>query len=157
MPSLFSKRPYVTGKVKDVQHYHTKNIFHPQDDASAKPKSIPTATNSPSNAENLPFRRETNRENELKPGKWTGPSKSVGAKKHAVALSEIASKPTFAIHTDAVTPGKVKVTGSSEVMSKALSEKKREREVPLAIFEPPDPSKRPMYCKHMVYQVTRRI
>ena len=24
--------------------------------------------------------------------------------------------------------------------------------VPLAIFEPPDPSKRPMYAKHLVYQ-----
>merc|ERR1711997_1353911 len=31
---------------------------------------------------------------------------------------------------------------------------KKEEEIPvaLALFEPPDPSKKPMYCKHLVYQ-----
>ena len=31
---------------------------------------------------------------------------------------------------------------------------KKEEEIPvaLALFEPPDPTKKPMYCKHLVYQ-----
>ena len=31
---------------------------------------------------------------------------------------------------------------------------KKEDEIPvaLALFEPPDPTKKPMYCKHLVYQ-----
>jgi hypothetical protein len=33
-----------------------------------------------------------------------------------------------------------------------LHSKKVEREIPLALFEPPDPNQRPMYCKHLVYQ-----
>ena len=41
------------------------------------------------------------------------------------------------------------------IFCRVLSARKNvEPEIPLAIFEPPDPSKVPMYCKHLVYQGT---
>ena len=36
--------------------------------------------------------------------------------------------------------------------SRVLKAKDDGPPVPLAIFEPPDPTKRPMYAKHLVYQ-----
>ncbi|TRY72519.1 hypothetical protein TCAL_10504, partial [Tigriopus californicus] len=116
--------------------------------------------------ENLPFKKDQNRENELKAGKWTQKGGVIGRKSEAVPLDQIASKPAFAIHQDECDPlGSGPVSGTSSTAtsgavnptdSRVLSVKKKEDlnhgDIPLAIFEDPDPSKHPMYCKHLVYQ-----
>lgn len=64
------------------------------------------------------------------------------------------SKPTFVVHEDegssqaAPTPQKML---SSKVLS--VLKPAEEHHVAVALFEPPDPMKKPMYCKHLVYQV----
>ena len=83
------------------------------------------------------------------------PKKSSAA---AIVAAMTPSKPSFQIHEDPdapeSTPMKKATTGT-----KALSVKKvvDDHEVALAIFEEPDPSKRPMYCKHLVYQGNKNI
>jgi len=97
----------------------------------------------------LPFGGQRNKENDRKAGKWTGALPSSGrAFKHAEP-----SHASFAVHEDPnVAPPANKT--ALKMDAKALSVKKAadDNDVPLAIFEPPDPTKRPMYCKHLVYQ-----
>lgn len=90
-------------------------------------------------------------------GKWT--SASVGKKSHAVPLSQISSKPSFKIHVDEgieqPTPTKNTIEmGSHKGLSVAKKVEEPLSDIPVAIFEPPDPKKMPMYCKHLVYQGT---
>jgi hypothetical protein len=99
------------------------------------------------------------KENELPTSKW---SQTRGPKQVNIPLDKIgqyAAKAAFIVHEDqgpqpssVVTPHKV-TPGTSNV----LSTRKAEREesmlhCPVALFEPPDPTKRPMYCKEKVYQ-----
>uniref|UniRef100_A0A0K2U3Z0 Mitotic checkpoint serine/threonineprotein kinase BUB1 betalike [Meleagris gallopavo] n=1 Tax=Lepeophtheirus salmonis TaxID=72036 RepID=A0A0K2U3Z0_LEPSM len=109
----------------------------------------------PSNNENFPGTQSQNLENEIGPSKWT--SSRIGKKSLAVPMNQISVKPKFEIHQDediqqpASTPCKIGGT--------ALSTKKVEKEsiVPVALFEPFDPSIKPMYCKHLIYQGVSEI
>ena len=97
------------------------------------------------------------KENQMAAGKWTG---SRGPKAVNIPFDEISrhAKPAFAVHEDnesghsTITPHKL-APGESNV----LSARKRDHDdggiqCPIALFEPPDPTKRPMYCKNLVYQ-----
>merc|ERR1712223_739653 len=82
-----------------------------------------------------------------------GPRIELAKKSHAIPLDQISSKPNFEVHQDEglVTPSKSNHHGDHVLMS---HKPKKEEETPVAValFEPPDPTKRPMYCKHLVYQ-----
>ena len=128
-----------------------------QDDAPNEPTfnrpSAPTT-------KTLPFAKQQNRENEINAGKW---SKSTVVKKsHGVALDQIDAAPHFAVHQDeglqqpaGATSHKLQ-PGESTVLSsrKINKEEDDQQDVAIALFEPLDPTKRPMYCKHLVYQGT---
>ena len=126
--------------------YFVQSLYHFQESEN-DPDFAAQAKNNP----NLPFSKDRNRENEKDPGKWT--QNRVGKKSHAISLDKIPSKPTFAVHQDEglVTPSKCSATSNVLTSHKP---KKIEDDMPvaLALFEPPDPTKRPMYCKHLVYQ-----
>ena len=102
---------------------------------------------------NFPGGKERNRENEMDPGKWT--KSRVGKKAHAVPLNQIGTKPAFEVHQDEdiVAPTNSGQKTVKNVLT-AHKPKANEDDVPiaLALFEPPDPTKKPMYCKHLVYQ-----
>ena len=104
----------------------------------------------------LPFSKGQNRENERDPGKWT--QSRIGKKAHAVPLDQISAKPGFQVHQDEglVTPSKSSSMAPSHVLTSHKPKPQDEDDVPiaLALFEPPDPTKKPMYCKHLVYQGT---
>ena len=109
-------------------------------------------------SENLPFERKQNQENVKNPGKWTGAAVG-GGRKIPAGVTPSQSKPTFQIHQDegASKEPQHQVGDATphKFDSRALAARKTvDPEVPLAIFEPPDPTKRPMYCKHLVYQGT---
>ena len=112
------------------------------------------ATSSKSSNSHLPFSKERNRENEQDPGKWT--KSRIGKKSHAIPLDKISSKPGFDIHHDEglVTPSKSSSMAPPSHVLSSHKPKPEDDEVPIAValFEPPDPSKKPMYCKHLVYQ-----
>ena len=115
---------------------------------------LPTSSSSKSSNSHLPFSKERNRENERDPGKWT--QNRIGKKSHAIPLDKISSKPGFDIHHDEglVTPSKSSSMAPPSHVLSSHKPKPEEDEVPIAValFEPPDPSKKPMYCKHLVYQ-----
>ena len=102
------------------------------------------------------------KENELPAAKWSQ-AKS-GPKQANIPLDKIgqyAPKAAFTVHEDAgppptmscVTPHKLLAPGTSNVLT-AHKAARQEEEVlcPVALFEPPDPTKRPMYCKEKIYQ-----
>ena len=113
--------------------------------ASAAPHSVPG--------------RADHKENTLAPGKWNSASK--GPKIANIPLDKIDmhAKPSFAVHKDedgdshsTVTPHKL-MPGESRVLSaRRLDRDTAAVHCPVALFEPPDPSKVPMYCKSKVYQ-----
>ena len=122
-----------------------------QDNENVLPGSSKTSSNNP-----LPFSRGQNRENERDPGKWT--QSRIGKKAHAVPLDQISTKPGFQVHQDEglVTPSKSSCMTPSHVLTSHKPKPQDDDDVPiaLALFEPPDPTKKPMYCKHLVYQGT---
>ena len=79
------------------------------------------------------------------------PRKSSAA---AIVATMTPSKPSFQIHEDPDAPDitPLKKCGSTETKVLTVKKVTEDHEVPLAIFEAPDPTKRPMYCKHLVYQ-----
>ena len=108
----------------------------------------------------FPFTKEQNRENEMNAGKWT--NSNIGRKKQSVPLDKISMAPHFEIHNDAgleqpsgPTPHKLQ-PGESNVLStrKVATDEDDQKDVAVALFEPLDPTKWPMYCKHLVYQGT---
>ena len=100
-------------------------------------------------SENLPFRKNQEQENDQNPNKMS--RTRIGKKSHAVPLSQISSAPAFSIHVD---ENVSQPAAPKSHYTTALTSKKAEDDhsVPLAIFEPFDPTKKPMYCKHLVYQ-----
>ena len=48
--------------------------------------------------------------------------------------------------------GNIKKILGDHVLMSHKPKKEEETPVAVALFEPPDPTKRPMYCKHLVYQ-----
>ena len=143
---------------RNPPHQQTKPGFAIfQDDGPIEPTfnrpSLPTSNN-------LPFSKQQNRENEMNAGKWT--KSSVVKKSHGVALDKIDSAPHFSVHQDegleqpnGSTSHKIQ-PGESTVLSsrKITNEDDDQQDVAVALFEPLDPTKRPMYCKHLVYQGT---
>ena len=125
------------------------NKFAIFQDGKASAAGVPDSSTSSS----LPFGKERNRENEQDAGKWTGAR--IGRKAHAVPLDQISSKPAFTVHQDEglETPLKPANCVAANVLSAQKPAKAAEdHHVALALFEPPDPSKKPMYCKHLVCQ-----
>jgi len=108
--------------------------------------------------------RADHKENVLAAGQW---NESAGKVKKSInvplnKIGEMAPRAGFTLHQDegseedqrkgsTVTPHKLQ-PGESNV----LSTKKPEKDVSiaLALFEPYDPTKKPMYCKNLVYQGT---
>ena len=123
--------------------------------------SEPTFNRPPApSTNNLPFAKQQNRENEMNAGKWT--KSTVVKKSHGVALDQIDATPHFSVHQDegleqpaGPTAHKIQ-PGASTVLSsrKITNEDDDQQDVAVALFEPLDPTKRPMYCKHLVYQGT---
>ncbi|KAG8222597.1 hypothetical protein J437_LFUL002590, partial [Ladona fulva] len=97
----------------------------------------------------LPSAKVTNRENMLKPGKWTTP-----ASKKSSDTTHVPLRTPFKVHEDISSdPGVTTPRGTSftENALKPRKALKDEFDCPVAIFEPPDPTKIPMYCKDKVY------
>lgn len=94
----------------------------------------------------FPKHQEIHKENVLKPGPWNQGHR----KTKYTADTAFSSKPKFPVHKD---------DGTDDTPSKrrppsvpgALKTRKKDTSCPLAVFEPPDPNKLPMYCKHKVY------
>jgi len=105
---------------------------------------------------NIPS-KEDYKENNMSAGKW---NTFKGSKIANIPINKISEhvKPSFVLHEDeedcksTVTPHKV-VPGESNVLSvRKLDKSEAGSNCPVALFEPPDATKRPMYCKHKVYQ-----
>ena len=101
--------------------------------------------------------KEDYKENQMSAGKWTG---STGPKAANIPLNKISKhvKAAFSVHEDhesgrsTITPHKL-VPGESNVLSaRKLYKDDAMVHCPVALFEPPDPTKNPMYCKNKVYQ-----
>lgn len=99
------------------------------------------------NGKVFPKHQEIHRENILKPGPWN----QCHQKRKQPTGTATSSTPSFPVHKD---------DGTDDTPSKprppsvpgALKPRKPDTFVcPLAVFEPPDPTKIPMYCKHRVY------
>ena len=133
-------------------------IFQDGENADPNQASIKSPEkNTKSNS--LPFTKEQNRENELNAGKWT--KSNIGKKTHAVPLDKIDTTPRFSVHQDeglqqptGPTPHKLQPGESSVLLAKKVTNDEDDKNIAVALFEPPDPSKRAMYCKHLVYQGT---
>ena len=98
----------------------------------------------------LPTDKRRNQENTLNPGKWTDARMGRKAAPAAAAAAAVPTRPSFSVHQDENVPEAHQSRFRLE--SRVLKAKDDGPPVPLAIFEPPDPSKRPMYAKHLVYQ-----
>ena len=102
--------------------------------------------------------KEDYKENHMAPGKWSAAGK--GPKAVNVPLDKISqhAKPAFSVHEDQVDAGStitphILNPGESNILSaRKLDKEDPTLHCPIALFEPPDPTKRPMYCKDKVYQ-----
>ena len=102
--------------------------------------------------------KEDYKENHMAPGKWSAAGK--GPKSVNVPLDKISqhAKPAFSFHEDQVDAGStitphILNPGESNILSaRKLDKEDPTLHCPIALFEPPDPTKRPMYCKDKVYQ-----
>ncbi|XP_046387162.1 mitotic checkpoint serine/threonine-protein kinase BUB1-like [Ischnura elegans] len=101
----------------------------------------------------VPLGRAHDRENTRKPGKWTigGSAKRPAP---AVATTPLASSLPFKISEDPPSGKGISTPGGLCYSQNVFKQRKVERDdfdCPLAIFEPPDPTKKVMYCKEKVY------
>eukprot|EP00092_Neocalanus_flemingeri_P017494 GFUD01018923.1.p1 GENE.GFUD01018923.1~~GFUD01018923.1.p1 ORF type:complete len:1477 (+),score=489.36 GFUD01018923.1:88-4518(+) len=125
------------------------------DENSAPPsvgRSVPSGQSIPSSRDR--------KENEMSAGQW---GKTKGVKGGNVPLSSISqhAKPAFTVYEEpnlaqpSMTPQR-----QQPAQANVLSTRKEKVEdhgtvhCPVALFEPADPTKRPMYCKDKVYQGT---
>ena len=126
------------------------------DSATSRNPGLARVATAPSST--IPSRQD-HKENELSAVKW---SQAKGPKQVNIPLDKIgqyAAKPGFTFHEDqgapqpsSVTPHKL-APGTSNVLSARKSVRDEDvMHCPVALFEPPDPTKRPMYCKEKVYQ-----
>ena len=129
-------------------------IYH--DNENKDPRSSVPAMAAP---HNFPFAKEQNRENELNAGKWT--KSNIAKKRNTIPLDKIDAAPQFAVHQDegleqpsGPTPHKLQPLESNVLSARKVENDDDQKDVAVALFEPYDPTKRPMYCKHLVYQGT---
>lgn len=87
---------------------------------------------------------ENYKENERKASKWN----KVKMKSHGVIHE---TNPDFKFHCDEEKDDKFHTPRSVPKTSNILSSRRRTPSPPIALFEPPDPMKRPMYPKNKVY------
>ncbi|PNF15654.1 hypothetical protein B7P43_G15592 [Cryptotermes secundus] len=95
----------------------------------------------------VPQKDIVTKENTLKPGPWS--SRPHRTHKAAVPLSR-PQQPSFELHRDE----ELNVPNSPLVICNALKPRKLDEDgfkCSIAVFEPEDPTKRPMYCKNKVY------
>lgn len=105
--------------------------------------------------------RQDRKENEMSATKWNQ-AKGGGPKHANIPLDKIgqyAAKPAFTVHQDqgpppanSVTPHKLAPCATNVLSARKADRDEDQVHVPVALFEPPDPTKRPMYCKDKVYQ-----
>ena len=137
-----------SGAKKPLGQSQKFQIFSDSSSLSAAPK-MPGQQQQKENA--LPTDKRRHQENALNPGKWTESK----MKRSAPLLAAASTKPAFSVHQDENMRDAPPPPQQSrfKLESRVLKAKDDGPPVPLAIFEPPDPSKRPMYAKHLVYQV----
>uniref|UniRef100_A0A1B6KB65 Protein kinase domain-containing protein n=1 Tax=Graphocephala atropunctata TaxID=36148 RepID=A0A1B6KB65_9HEMI len=95
----------------------------------------------------FPKHKLVNKENTLKAGPWT----QQGGKHRSRVPGPTTLAPTFHVHED---EGADVGSGNHKTptVPRALKPRKIDNfTCPLAVFEPPDPTKKPMYCKSKVY------
>ena len=144
---------------------------------SEAPGTMPVAA-APQKENQLPTDKRRNQENTLNPGKWT---EAKMGRKAAVPVAAAPARPSFSVHqvetveynnlnaydvsSDIIyrcdqdvqdegiaSSAPSQQQGRFRLETRVLKAKDDGPPVPLAIFEPPDPTKRPMYAKHLVYQ-----
>ena len=138
---------------------------------SEAPGTMPVAA-APQKENQLPTDKRRNQENTLNPGKWT---EAKMGRKAAVPVAAAPARPSFSVHqveynnlnaydvsSDIIyrcdqdegiaSSAPSQQQGRLRLETRVLKAKDDGPPVPLAIFEPPDPTKRPMYAKHLVYQ-----
>ena len=102
--------------------------------------------------------RADQKENQMAAGTWT--KARIVKKSQNVPIESISqhSKPAFTVYEEpnlvqpSKTPQRKMMAAETKVLAVSKAEKKHD--CPIALFEPPDPSKRVMYCKDRVYQGT---
>ncbi|XP_050530497.1 mitotic checkpoint serine/threonine-protein kinase BUB1-like [Daktulosphaira vitifoliae] len=92
-----------------------------------------------------------NKENTVKPGPWTKP------KIRSKSIPKPVSSVNFEVHQDINTESVTKLNGITVPNALRSIKNHTHLSCPVAIFEPPDPTKRPMYCKDKVYAAGRDI
>jgi hypothetical protein len=149
-------RPSSLGNQGPIQIFQDHENAHPGKSVAAGRGTVAAVSASSST---LPSRLDQ-KENELAASKWSQASK--GPKQVNIPLDKIgqyAAKPAFTVHEDhgpppasSVTPHKL-APGTSNVLAARKADRDDDlMHCPVALFEPPDPTKRPMYCKDKVYQ-----
>ena len=104
--------------------------------------------------------RADQKENQMSAGTWT--KAKVVKKSQNVPLDSISqySKPAFTVYEEpniaqpSQTPQRSLMAAETNVLATNKGEKKHDLHCPIALFEPPDPTKKVMYCKDKVYQGT---
>merc|ERR1719357_1306563 len=140
------KQPLKTNNGQGFAIYNDENNDPPRSVLGASSRSIPSS--------------KDRKENELAAGQWGKARVSKGGNVPLNTVSQH-SKPAFTVYEEpnlvqpAPTPQK-----HNQVQSNGLRTRKTNVEdhgtvhCPVALFEPPDPTKRAMYCKGKVYQGT---
>jgi len=111
-----------------------------------------------SSGQNIPSSRDR-KENEMSAGQWGKAKVSKGGNIPLGSISQHA-KPAFTVYEEpnlaqpSITPQRNPTQGSVLSTRKKAAEDHGAVHCPVALFEPPDPTKKPMYCKDKVYQGT---
>jgi len=96
--------------------------------------------------------REDRKENEKKAGTW---GQVKGGRAANVPLSQAGQhRAAFTVHQDELQQPAAPLAGQSKALQARREEAAGTVHCPVALFEDPDPTKRPMYCKDKVYQGT---
>ncbi|XP_069677495.1 uncharacterized protein [Periplaneta americana] len=99
----------------------------------------------------VPRRDVINKENTLEPGPWNKKFRKLHTSTTATAATHFRPQhPSFELHEDE----EVQVKSVPVKVCNALKPRKlddSEFNIPMAVFEPEDPTKCPMYCKNKVY------
>ncbi|XP_026817078.1 mitotic checkpoint serine/threonine-protein kinase BUB1-like [Rhopalosiphum maidis] len=136
----------VIGKVPQMNNVNGKNtvlrIFEDNDEKGL----LGIATNNCDLAQ-----KGLNKENTVKAGPWTKP------KKTRSKILKPVSTIDFEVHQDNNLECVTKLPGITVPNALRSIKGNTNLSCPVAVFEPPDPTKRPMYCKEKVYAAGRDV
>uniref|UniRef100_A0A2H8TVQ9 Mitotic checkpoint serine/threonine-protein kinase BUB1 n=1 Tax=Melanaphis sacchari TaxID=742174 RepID=A0A2H8TVQ9_9HEMI len=136
----------VIGKVPQLNNVNGKNtvlrIFEDNDENGL----LGIATNNCDLAQ-----KGLNKENTTKPGPWTKPKKTRSKVPKPVSTID------FEVHQDNNLECVKKLPGITVPNALRSIKGNTNLSCPVAVFEPPDPTKRPMYCKEKVYAAGRDV